>query len=73
MCSPPLRDNADQTALWNAMAQGLVEIYSSDHSPCRLNSPGGKPHRGADASFDQIVNGLPGLELRLPLLLAKAF
>jgi dihydropyrimidinase len=71
ICSPPLRGNADQTALWNGMTRGLVEIYSSDHSPCRLEGPEGKLRHGPDARFDQIANGLPGLELRLPLLFSE--
>jgi dihydropyrimidinase len=73
ICSPPLRGAADQTALWSGMTQGLVEIYSSDHSPCRLEGRQGKLRYGPDARFDQIANGLPGLELRLPLLFSEGF
>jgi dihydropyrimidinase len=73
VCSPPLRRSTDQAALWGAMRQGVVEIYSSDHSPCRLDGPGGKLRHGADARFDQLANGLPGLELRLPLLFSEGY
>lgn len=73
LCSPPLRRVEDQEALWTAMASGLVAVYSSDHSPYRLEGAEGKLRNGQVSRFDQIANGLPGLELRLPLLFSEGY
>jgi len=67
MCSPPQRTSADQTALWAGLAQGDVQIVSSDHAPYRYDETG-KLSAGPKAGFHQIANGLPGLETRLPLM-----
>lgn len=67
MCSPPQRAHADQEALWDAIADGTIQIVSSDHAPYRFDKTG-KLSAGPNARFDQIANGLPGLETRLPLM-----
>jgi dihydropyrimidinase len=67
MCSPPTRTVADQEALWQALALGDLQTVSSDHAPYRFDGSG-KLSAGSDASFKEIANGLPGLEVRLPLL-----
>ncbi|MEO1639815.1 MAG: dihydropyrimidinase [Pseudomonadota bacterium] len=67
MCSPPQRHAADQAALWDALHAGDLQVISSDHAPYRYDETG-KLSAGPDARFDQIANGLPGLETRLPLL-----
>lgn len=67
MCSPPQRTSADQHALWHALADGTLDVISSDHAPYRFDRTG-KLAAGPDARFDQIANGLPGLETRLPLV-----
>ena len=67
MCSPPLREPADQEALWWALEIGTLQAISSDHAPYRMDASG-KLAKGADAHFKEIANGMPGLELRLPVL-----
>lgn len=67
MCSPPQRSTDDQLALWQALSDGDLQIVSSDHAPYRFDESG-KLAAGADARFDQIANGMPGLQTRLPLL-----
>jgi dihydropyrimidinase len=67
MCSPPLREPADQAALWHALEIGALQTVSSDHAPYRMDASG-KLAAGPEPSFKQIANGLPGLELRLPVL-----
>lgn len=67
MCSPPLRQRSDQEALWRALEVGTLQTVSSDHAPYRMDASG-KLASGPDASFKQIANGMPGLELRLPVL-----
>lgn len=67
MCSPPQRQVEDQQALWSALKSGDLQLISSDHAPYRYDDSG-KLSAGPDARFDQIANGLPGLETRLPVL-----
>lgn len=33
-CSPPIRDKAQQDALWQLLADGSISMVVSDHSPC---------------------------------------
>jgi dihydropyrimidinase len=67
MCSPPARTEADQEALWRALALGDLQTVSSDHAPYAFDNTG-KLSAGATPTFKQIANGLPGLEQRMPLL-----
>jgi dihydropyrimidinase len=67
ICSPPLRTASDQQALWQALALGDLQFVSSDHAPYTFDAAG-KLRQGPDAAFKYIANGMPGLELRLPLL-----
>jgi dihydropyrimidinase len=67
MCSPPPRGVADQEALWKALALGDLQTISSDHAPYRFDETG-KLRAGPNPNFKQVANGLPGLEVRLPLL-----
>ncbi len=67
VCSPPLRTERDQDALWQALDLGDLQIVSSDHAPFAFDD-GGKLIAGRDPTFKQIPNGLPGLETRLPML-----
>jgi len=71
ICSPPLRTAADRDALWAALADGQLDLVSSDHAPYRLRDPRGKMAHGDRAPFTKIPNGMPGLELRLPLLYSE--
>jgi len=71
MFSPPARDAAAQTALWRGLADGAIDIFSSDHAPYRFDGPDGKKANGEDAPFDRVPNGVPGLELRMPLLFSE--
>jgi len=67
MCSPPPREQADQDALWRSLALGDLQTVTSDHAPYRFDATG-KLSAGPNPTFKQIANGLPGLEVRLPLL-----
>ena len=67
MCSPPQRTEADQHALWTGLAMGHLQLVSSDHAPYRFDETG-KFSNGLDAPFPGISNGMPGLELRQPLM-----
>jgi dihydropyrimidinase len=67
MCSPPQRNQADRAALWAGLAAGDLQAVTSDHAPYRMDATGKFAH-GPDAPFNRIANGMPGLEVRLPLM-----
>ncbi|MBT8477243.1 MAG: amidohydrolase family protein, partial [Alphaproteobacteria bacterium] len=67
MCSPPQRGESDCAGLWEAIWREDIQVISSDHAPYRFDESG-KLRAGPEARFDEIANGLPGLETRLPLL-----
>jgi dihydropyrimidinase len=71
-CSPPLRDRASQEEIWRCLQNGTFQVYSSDHAPYRYDDTG-KLHAGPEADFPKIANGLPGIEMRLPLLFSEGF
>ncbi|MBV8912254.1 MAG: dihydropyrimidinase, partial [Acetobacteraceae bacterium] len=68
MCSPAPRDDAASAGLWAAIRLGTLDVVSSDHSGWSYEGPRGKRVNGADASFRDVPNGVPGLASRLPLL-----
>jgi len=69
-CSPPPRDEAAQQAVWNGLRNGTFQVFSSDHAPYRYDASGKLPH-GDRTTFKEIANGVPGIELRLPLLFSE--
>ncbi len=66
-CSPPPRDAAAQEACWQGLKDGTLTVYSSDHAPYKMDATGKLPN-GDKTTFKEMANGVPGLELRLPLL-----
>ena len=71
-CSPPLRDRASQEEIWRCLQNGTFQVYSSDHAPYRFDDTG-KLNAGPQPEFPKIANGLPGIEMRLPLLFSEGF
>jgi dihydropyrimidinase len=69
-CSPPPRDKASQEAIWRGLKNGTFQVYSSDHAPYRYDQSGKLP-KGDATTFKETANGLPGIELRLPLLFSE--
>lgn len=69
-CSPPPRDEAAQQACWQGLKDGALAVYSSDHAPYRYDASGKLP-KGEKTTFKEMANGVPGLELRLPLLFSE--
>jgi len=69
-CSPPPRDHAAQLAVWTGLRNGTFQVFSSDHAPYRFDASGKLPH-GDRTTFKEIANGVPGIELRLPLLFSE--
>lgn len=68
ICSPPPRSRDNQQAIWNGLASGVFQVFSSDHAPFLYEGPDGKKAHGENARFRYVPNGIPGLETRLPLL-----
>jgi len=61
--SPPLRKEADQKAIWNAIATETIQTIGTDHCPFTL----AQKEFGKD-DFRKIPNGAGGVEHRLALL-----
>jgi allantoinase len=66
-CAPPIRDAANREALWRALADGLLDMVASDHSPC---SPALKAIEAGD--FVAAWGGVSGLQLALPVVWTEA-
>lgn len=69
-CSPPPRDKDSQEAVWAGLKDGTLPIFSSDHAPYRFDKTGKLP-KGDATTFKEMANGLPGIELRMPLLFSE--
>ena len=61
--SPPLRDKANQAALWQALRDGEIDTVATDHCPFDV----AQKHMG-DGNFTLIPNGIPAIEDRVNLL-----
>lgn len=69
-CSPPPRDEESQQEIWRGLIDGTLEIFSSDHAPYSFDKKGKLP-LGENTPFNKMANGLPGIEVRLPLLFSE--
>jgi len=69
-CSPPPRDAASQEAIWEGLSNGTFQVFSSDHAPYRYDASGKLP-KGDATTFKEMANGVPGIELRMPLLFSE--
>jgi dihydropyrimidinase len=63
VCSPPLRSEADQARLWQALARDELQTVGTDHCPFTRADKA----RGLD-DFSRIPGGLPAIEARFALL-----
>jgi allantoinase len=62
-CAPPIRDAANREALWGALAEGMIDMVTTDHSPC---PPAMK--RREEGRWDLAWGGIASLGLALPVL-----
>ena len=60
-CAPPLRDAADQNALWSELLAGNVDIVASDHSPA--------PPSMKSGDFAKAWGGIAGVQSTFNVLL----
>jgi allantoinase len=62
-CAPPIRSAANREALWNALERGLIDMVTTDHSPC----PPAMKCRD-EGRFDKAWGGIASLGLALPVM-----
>jgi len=60
--TPPLRDAVDTQILWQALADGVIDMVVSDHYL------GALPETDQETTFEEKEAGIAGLEVSLPLL-----
>jgi dihydropyrimidinase len=63
VCSPPIRDQAAQDALWLALGSGDLQAVTTDHCPfTRVEKATGLE------DYSRIPGGVPSVEMRYPAL-----
>jgi allantoinase len=62
-CAPPIRETANREALWEALELGMIDMVTTDHSPCL---PALK--RREEGRWDLAWGGIASLGLALPVL-----
>lgn len=78
VCSPPVRQSADQDRLWKGLQDGTLQAVATDHCPFFYNGRVPIRYEGQEVAipgkelgehdFTRIPNGLPGVADRLPVL-----
>jgi len=66
-CCPPIREAANQDALWQGLSDGTIDCVVSDHSPCTAEL---KCFDTGD--FGQAWGGISSLQLGLPAIWTEA-
>lgn len=66
-CCPPIRGRDNQDRLWDALAEGMVDMVVTDHSP----STADLKHRGT-GDFGTAWGGISSLQLGLPTVWTEA-
>jgi dihydropyrimidinase len=66
VCAPPLRPQADQNALWQALANEQLQLVTTDHCPFTKADKA----RGL-GDFSQIPGGVPSIEMRLSAIFSR--
>jgi len=61
--TPPLRTPKDCDALWQALADGVIDVVATDHCPFTIAQKD-----AGHGQFHQTPNGIPGVETLFPLL-----
>jgi allantoinase len=64
-CAPPIRGAANREALWGGLADGIIDMVATDHSPC---PPALKRRDGGPARWDLAWGGIGSLGLALPVM-----
>lgn len=67
-CCPPIREKSNQQKLWDALESGLIDMVTTDHSPC---TPNLKIQDRGD--FHEAWGGISSLQLGFPLVWSQAW
>ncbi|WP_341862610.1 dihydroorotase family protein [Gymnodinialimonas sp. 57CJ19] len=62
--NPPIRHQADQDALWQAIEDGVINYVTTDHAPFAKAEK-----QAAEGNFPAAPPGVPGIEFILPAML----
>ena len=62
--NPPIRHQADQDALWAAIADGVIDYVTTDHAPFSRAEKA-----ASEGDFPAAPPGVPGIEVILPAML----
>ncbi len=66
-CCPPVRESGNRDALWTALAEGVIDVVVSDHSPSTIDL------KCLDTGdFGTAWGGVSSLQLGLPLVWTEA-
>jgi dihydropyrimidinase len=78
VCSPPMRIEQDNHALWRGLTEGVIQVMATDHCPFFYNGAKAIEYEGTQIAipgkelglddFTKIPNGLPGVGDRMPIL-----
>lgn len=71
VCSPPIRERANQEPLWRALATDDLQTVATDHCPfCMRAGFKGLPKQKelGKENFTRIPNGVPGVENRMHIV-----
>jgi dihydropyrimidinase len=78
ICSPPMRTQADNDALWGGLSDGSIQTIGTDHCPFFFDGTTQIDYEGEPVAipgkelgaqdFTKIPNGLPGVGDRLPVM-----
>ena len=78
VCSPPMRTEQDNQALWDGLSEGVLQTVGTDHCPFFYDGTQPIEYEGVQVKipgkelgnddFTKIPNGLPGVGDRLPIL-----
>ncbi|WP_207453661.1 allantoinase AllB [Desertivibrio insolitus] len=66
-CCPPIRDDANRDALWDALLDGTIDLVVTDHSPSTADLK-----FAGDGDFGVAWGGIAGLQLGLPAVWTEA-
>ena len=77
-CTPPIRSRANREQLWQALADGTLDLIATDHSPCPMPmkrlvpDEGVAPQPGEEfGRFDQAWGGIPSLSTAISVVWAQ--
>lgn len=66
VCAPPMKERADRTALWQALASDDLSVLATDHCPYT------REQKEANLQdFTHVPGGVPGVETRLPIVFTE--